>query len=558
MLNKLKNLGIRRQLLIIGIIPIIGLVIFGAMSFYAMNKIKVNGPIYRSIIQGKDVIADILPPPEYIIESYLVVLQAADETNRKSKKSLAGRFTELRKEYDARHEFWLKDLSEGDMKETLVNKSYKPAVAFYEKAEKEFFPAVLSGDKKAIKRLVPELDRLYESHRLAIDEVVKMANNRNVRDEAFAVKSIRDTVALLFVILLITVAVTIFVAFVISAAIVQQVGGNPGSIVETVKKVSEGDLTIAIEHSGNATGIYAAVSAMIDSLKKLVNTAKANSESIAIASSKLSAAVEQQASTASEQSAAVTEITSTMEELSASSSQIAEHSKSVVDIATETWENTKKGARGVETVLMKMSEINNDNQSNIAEIVALGKKSKEITKVMEIINTIADQTKLIAFNAALEASSAGEAGKRFGVVAVEIRRLADSVMESTGEIEGNINEIQEAIDRLVIASEKSSKGIQEGMEYSNETAGILSEIVDAAQGTTEAAKQISLSTQQQKTASNQVLTALREIVTASGQTTDAINQISNTCMDMAKMSFDIKEAVDGFKTDDKSNNIQKS
>jgi methyl-accepting chemotaxis protein len=375
---------------------------------------------------------------------------------------------------------------------------------------------------------------------------------------SFAVKSEAAIIIMFFVILLITIALTISAASTVSSSIAQQASSKLSSVAEILKRVSEGDLTIVVEHSDNESDIYAAISAMLHSLKRVVDTVKSNSESIAIASSKLSAAVEQQASITSEQSAAIAEITSTMEELSASSSQIAEHAKSVVDIATQTWENTKKGARSVETVLMKMSEINNDNQNSIAEIVALGKKSKEISKIMEIINTIADQTKLIAFNAALEAASAGEAGKRFGVVAVEIRRLADSVMESTGEIEGKINEIQEAISRLVIASEKGAKGIQEGIEYSNETALILSDIVGAAQNTTDAAKQISLSTQQQKTASNQVLTALREIVTASGQTTDAINQISNTCVEMAKMSFDMKEAVDGFKIGDKPNNMQKS
>src|SRR5208337_4238556 len=202
---------------------------------------------------------------------------------------------------------------------------------------------------------------------------------------------------------------------------------------------------------------------------------------------------------------------------------------------SKTWENTKLGAGAVDSVLMKMTDITNDNRKSIQEIVELGRKSGEITKVMEIINTIADQTKLIAFNAALEASSAGEAGKRFGVVALEIRRLADSVMESTGEIESKINEIQEAINRLVIASEKGAKGIQEGMEYSNQTAGILAGIVDDAQATTDAAKQISLSTQQQKTASNQVVTALREIVAGTEQNTDAVNKVVKISVNLAKL-----------------------
>jgi len=260
----------------------------------------------------------------------------------------------------------------------------------------------------------------------------------------------------------------------------------------------------------------------------------------------ISAAVEQQAATSSEQSSAVSEITSTMEELSASSRQIAEHSNSVVEIASNTLDDTKKGAVEVETFITKMDEINRDNENSIKEIIELGEKSKEISKVMEIINNVADQTKLIAFNAALEASSAGESGKRFGVVAAEIRRLADNVMESTGEIENKVNEMQQAINRLVIASEKGSKGIQEGMEYSIQTAELLTNIVTGAENTTNAAKQISVSTQQQKTANDQTLIALREIDDGVRQTSDSIKQISSITSELKKLSDNLKELVEKF------------
>jgi methyl-accepting chemotaxis protein len=324
---------------------------------------------------------------------------------------------------------------------------------------------------------------------------------------------------------------------------------KPLGLITSAIKNYNNDLTIEIPiTSENEIGDLAkSFNLLTASLRDIIKNVSAAVQGINSYASEVSVSVEQQATVTLEQSAAVSEITSTMEELSTSSTQIAEHSKSVVDIATRTWENTKKGASAVDTVITKMNEIHGDNENSIREIVDLGRKSKEISKVMEIINTVADQTKLIAFNAALEASSAGEAGRRFGVVAVEIRRLADSVMESTGEIETKVNEIQEAINRLVIASEKGSKGIQEGMTYSNQTAMMLLELVDDAQATQEAATQISLSTQQQKTASNQVVTVLREIVAGSSQTSDAIRQISSISSRLTTLSDDLKGQVDKFK-----------
>ncbi|MBA4372716.1 MAG: hypothetical protein C0402_07600 [Thermodesulfovibrio sp.] len=257
----------------------------------------------------------------------------------------------------------------------------------------------------------------------------------------------------------------------------------------------------------------------------------------------LSVTVSQYAAVASEESASISEITSTTEELSASSTQIADHARAVVDTAQKTWEDTKKGATAIESMIMKMSEIHANSQKSAAEIVDLGRKSKEITKVMEIINSIADHTKLLAFNAALEASSAGEAGKRFGVVAAEIRRLADSVTESTSEIEAKINEIQEAVNNLTVASEKSSQGIEQGMEYSFQAASLLSEIVDAAHTTMDSAKQISLSTQQQKTANSQVVIALREIMQGTITTAASVEALGALSSDLAAVSHDLEQIL---------------
>jgi methyl-accepting chemotaxis protein len=168
---------------------------------------------------------------------------------------------------------------------------------------------------------------------------------------------------------------------------------------------------------------------------------------------------------------------------------------------------------------------------------------------MEIINNLANQTKLIAFNAALEAASAGEAGKRFGVVAVEIRHLADSVVESTAEIEGKITEILDSVNRLVMSSEKSSLLIQEGQEYASHTVAMLIESVDGVEETTDAARQISLSTQQQQIASSQVVLALRDIEQGVRFATDSINQTNDETEKLLQLSERLKKLVMTFKVD---------
>ena len=247
-----------------------------------------------------------------------------------------------------------------------------------------------------------------------------------------------------------------------------------------------------------------------------------------------------------EMSSSVAEITSTMEELSASSTQIAEHSQSVVDVANLTLESSKKGAGAMHNLQLRMADIHTDSENSLQEILQLGSKSKAISKVMDLIKTLADQTKLIAFNAALEASSAGESGKRFSVVASEIRRLADSVTDSTHEIEDRIQEIQDAINRLVITSEKGASSIELGMQVSVETANDLNALVRAASKTSSAAQQISLSTGQQKTASNQVVIALRDIANASTHNAQSVRNITEISEEMISMSEGLSDLICEF------------
>lgn len=249
-------------------------------------------------------------------------------------------------------------------------------------------------------------------------------------------------------------------------------------------------------------------------------------------------------------SSSVAEITSTMEELSASSTEIADYSHVVVDVANQTLDSSKKGADAMHNLHINMTDIHQDSTTSLQEMLQLGNQSKAISKMMDLINDLADQTKLIAFNAALEASSAGESGKRFSVVASEIRHLADRVTESTYEIEERIEGIQDSINRLVITSEKGATLIQKGIELSSETKDELNVLVGAASKTSNAAKQISLSTQQQKAASKQVVIALHDITSSSRINAQSVRDISDISQEMLEVSEHLQALVNEFEMGD--------
>ncbi len=340
-------------------------------------------------------------------------------------------------------------------------------------------------------------------------------------------------------------AAGVFVTFWISGYITKRLD----HVVDVVVEVAKGDMTKKIGNLGkDELGNFAiSFNIMIANTKEVITRVQDAVKKLDDSMTDIQDGVQNQASTSSQQSASISETTATMEELAQTSRQIAQNSDSVVDVAKKTENAAQAGVKAANDTLQKMQEVSSKNQENIGEIVDLGKKSERIHEIMEIINTITDQTKLIAFNAAIEASAAGESGRRFGIVAIEIRRLADDVEKSTSEIKNKINEIQQAINKLVIASEEETRRLSEGVRFTQVTYSNLQEILKGARETTVSAKEISLATQQQRTASEQIVTALKEINEGTKHFVVTANQTSIITAELTNLSDELKKLINRFK-----------
>ncbi len=200
-MNWINELGIKKKLAALSALYVVGVLTFGLVAYSTLSEVKVGGPLYAKIVEGKDLVADILPPPEYIIESYLNVLEIAGETDPSQLATLIQKSEQLKADYETRHDVWVDALEESPMKTTLVEASYHPAVEFFRIRDEEFLPAVESGDfAKAKKLAAGPLREEYQTHRQKIDEVVVMANEKNAEVEATANATIasRTKVQVLF------------------------------------------------------------------------------------------------------------------------------------------------------------------------------------------------------------------------------------------------------------------------------------------------------------------------------------------------------------------------
>jgi methyl-accepting chemotaxis protein len=177
---------IKMRFAIILMTLITGFTLFGVATLSAMKTLNVNGLIYQRIVQGKDLIADILPPPEYILESYLVILQLTHSTQPDEITTLLKRFDVLKGEYDTRHTYWQGEGLEPELTTPLLERSYHAAQAFYSEAQQHFIPSIQAKNYGDMMTSLAKMGESYEQHRLAIDEVVQTTTKRNGQDELHA------------------------------------------------------------------------------------------------------------------------------------------------------------------------------------------------------------------------------------------------------------------------------------------------------------------------------------------------------------------------------------
>jgi methyl-accepting chemotaxis protein len=307
-------------------------------------------------------------------------------------------------------------------------------------------------------------------------------------------------------------------------------------IKEVVDEVAAGkvDTVIDVTTEDEIGTISVELNKLIRSFQDVLKSMKQDVTVLNSSIQDLTTSSKEISTTSNEQAAAVKEIVSTMEDSDSLAKSIEKKIEEVTKIALETKSTVDKGVGTVDLNRTKMEEIKVSNSDTISGIRSLGEKIEAIWEIVNIINSIADQTKIIAFNAELEASAAGDAGKNFQIVASEIRRLADSTVSSTSEIKTKIDEIQHSSDNLIIASEEGTEKIEEGTNLTKELFSTFQEILETSEISAKSAGDINLSIKQQVSAFEQILQTLKQIseginnfATSTKSTTDISQNLKN-------------------------------
>lgn len=237
------------------------------------------------------------------------------------------------------------------------------------------------------------------------------------------------------------------------------------------------------------------------------------------------------------QGAALTATNQTTGELARSAKDIAANAQRVSELARQTLEAAREGRHGAEAFMAAMGEVRGGNQAIADSVVRLNKRVQQVGRIIEFIDGIADKADLLALNAELEGNKAGEVGRGFSLVAAEMRRLAESVMQSTREIARLIEEIRDATNAAVMATEAGVKATDAGAGLAQKVGGGLASIVEFANQSADAMQSISLATAQQQAGTDQLVTAMQEILRstrASGEAAGALAEAHEALLVVAK------------------------
>ncbi|GAA2526460.1 methyl-accepting chemotaxis protein [Pilimelia columellifera] len=260
-------------------------------------------------------------------------------------------------------------------------------------------------------------------------------------------------------------------------------------------------------------------------------------------SAELEAVAAQQANGARDQATAMNEITTTTNELSITSRQIVDTAQRVSRTAEQTAEAARTGDATIEQTRVSIAAIRRQVDLIVQHMLSLGEKSQQIGGIVELVAELAEQTNILAINATIEASGAGEWGRRFGVVADEIRKLADRTSSSAKEIQALVDDVRGAVNTTVMATETGAKAVDSGAQRFDEVTEAFERISHQVATTTDAAREIELSTRQQSTAVEQTNIAVADTARVTRETEASATETRQTAAELAVLGRDLMRLV---------------
>ncbi|MRW85170.1 methyl-accepting chemotaxis protein [Pseudoduganella sp. FT26W] len=319
-------------------------------------------------------------------------------------------------------------------------------------------------------------------------------------------------------------------------------------LMNELQEVADGDLTVQATVSEDITGAIAdSVNYTVEELRGLVGRVTATAEQVTRASTNAQSISSDLLSASQQQSREIQDASSTVVKMANEITDVSRSASESADVARQSVAAAQQGSTAVENAIKGMHEIREQIQDTSKRIKRLGESSQEIGEITELISDITEQTNVLALNAAIQAASAGEAGRGFSVVAEEVQRLAERSAEAAKQIGALVRTIQTDTHDAVAAMEKSTQGVVEGARLSDAAGAALHDISQVSNRLAELISGISQATGQQATSASGVAQNIQHILTVTQQTQDGTQQTAQSIHKLSVLAQELKNSVARFR-----------